>query len=415
MDDLMKLFQIILLGLLVIFQASSVSATPEDALDRILSLADQEKYQEATDQLDRFLHTYPTNPQGQFLHGLLLTHMGKHKDAIRIFKQLTEAYPELPEPYNNLAVLYAEQGDLEQARMALLRAIKTDPVYSTALDNLGDIYALMATSAYTKALKMSKDSEETRAKLNLVNQLTNRGDGNHNSGVIGAFKRSEKTQPSAARVAHKSEIKSALVTSSSPTPIPVHKSIQKPVESTKTAEIKPATQSLVLSRTPPVYPGKAQKLAPVVSPRRVVQAPTPAPAMKPPVPKPVQRRVVDKAAQQQQLLRQEIQNMVSRWATDWSAQKISGYTSHYAPNFRGMDAETRRVWEKKRSWVLSRPKYIRVQVSNLKTVLRGNDQAEATFMQDYRSDRYHDRVSKTLFLQKKKGRWKIVQERSNGG
>jgi len=88
----------------------------------------------------------------RFNKGLILTEQKKVPDAIRIFSSLSEDYPDLPEPYNNLAVLYASQGQYEKARDALEAAIRTHPSYSTAHENLGDIYAKMASQAYGKAL-----------------------------------------------------------------------------------------------------------------------------------------------------------------------------------------------------------------------------------------------------------------------
>ena len=79
------------------------------------------------------------------MKGLILTEQGKPADAIKIFTGLTEDYPELPEPYNNLAVLYASQGQYDKARTALEMSIRTHPSYATAHENLGDIYAKMAS------------------------------------------------------------------------------------------------------------------------------------------------------------------------------------------------------------------------------------------------------------------------------
>jgi tetratricopeptide (TPR) repeat protein len=47
-----------------------------------------------------------------------------------VFSKLTEDYPELPEPYNNLAVLYAQQKQYDKARTALEMAIRIHPGYA---------------------------------------------------------------------------------------------------------------------------------------------------------------------------------------------------------------------------------------------------------------------------------------------
>ncbi|MDO9451551.1 MAG: tetratricopeptide repeat protein, partial [Stagnimonas sp.] len=75
------------------------------------------------------------------------------------------------EPYNNLAVLYAQQGDYEKARDALEAALATHPAYATAHENLGDIYAALAGAAYNRASMLDQGNQAVRYKQNLINQL----------------------------------------------------------------------------------------------------------------------------------------------------------------------------------------------------------------------------------------------------
>jgi tetratricopeptide (TPR) repeat protein len=106
-----------------------------------------------------------------FKQGLTLTEQGKTAEAIKVFTSLTEDYPELPEPYNNLAVLYAGQGQYEKAKVALEMAIRTHPSYATAHENLGDIYAKMASQAYDRALQLDKSNTSTATKLEMIKEL----------------------------------------------------------------------------------------------------------------------------------------------------------------------------------------------------------------------------------------------------
>ncbi len=91
--------------------------------------------------------------------------------AISTFTKLTEDYPELPEPYNNLAVLYAGQGQYDKARMALEMAIRTNPSYSTAHENIGDVYARLASQAYNKALQLDSSNMAVPPKLALIREV----------------------------------------------------------------------------------------------------------------------------------------------------------------------------------------------------------------------------------------------------
>ena len=122
-------------------------ALADDILD-VSALVRAGQYEQALQRADAYLATRPRNvPQMRFLKGLILTEQGKTNDAITMFVRLSEDYPELPEPYNNLAVLYASQGQFEKARAALEMAIRTHPSYATAHENLGDVYAKLASQA----------------------------------------------------------------------------------------------------------------------------------------------------------------------------------------------------------------------------------------------------------------------------
>ena len=130
---------------------------------------------QALERVDNFLKANPKDARGRFLKGLILTEQSKQAEAIRVFTALTEDYPELPEPYNNLAVLYASQGQYDKARNALEISIRTHPSYATAHENLGDIYAKMASQAYDKALQLDKSNTAAQTKLEMIKQLFSSG------------------------------------------------------------------------------------------------------------------------------------------------------------------------------------------------------------------------------------------------
>ena len=125
----------------------------------------------ALDRANRYLAKTPKDAQARFLKGLILADQGKTSDAITVFTGLTEDFPELPEPYNNLAVLYASQSKFDAAKDALEKAIRTHPSYATAHENLGDIYAKMASLAYDKALALDNKNATAQTKLALIQDL----------------------------------------------------------------------------------------------------------------------------------------------------------------------------------------------------------------------------------------------------
>ena len=128
-------------------------------------------YAAALSALDAQLRSNPQDAEARFVRGLALTQLDRVPDAIRAFADLTRDYPQLPEPYNNLAVLYAQEGDYEKARDALEAALATHPSYATAHENLGDIYAALAGAAYNRALMLDQGNRGVQQKLSLISQM----------------------------------------------------------------------------------------------------------------------------------------------------------------------------------------------------------------------------------------------------
>ncbi len=147
------------------------SAANADELQDATQLFKQGQQSQALSKINSYLSGKPKDAQGRFLKGLILTEQNKTADAIKIFSDLTQDYPELPEPYNNLAVLYASQGQYDKARSALEMAIRTHPSYATAHENLGDIYAKMASQAYNRALQLDSSNTTTQTKLAMIQDL----------------------------------------------------------------------------------------------------------------------------------------------------------------------------------------------------------------------------------------------------
>ena len=121
--------------------------------------------------MNKVLAAKPRDAQARFLKGIILTEQGNTKEAIEIFTRLTQDYPDLPEPYNNLAVIYAGQGQYERARAALEQSIRTHPSYAIAYENLGDVYAKLASQAYDKALQLDSSNTGAQNKLSLVREI----------------------------------------------------------------------------------------------------------------------------------------------------------------------------------------------------------------------------------------------------
>jgi tetratricopeptide (TPR) repeat protein len=142
-----------------------------DAYTAVTNLVTAKQLKEALTKADAYLAGKPKDPQMRFIKGVILTEMGQAEDAISLFTTLTQDYPELSEPYNNLAVLHAAQNQFEQARTSLEMAIRTNPSYATAHENLGDVYLQLASQSYTKVLKLEPNKTSVQPKLALIRSL----------------------------------------------------------------------------------------------------------------------------------------------------------------------------------------------------------------------------------------------------
>jgi tetratricopeptide (TPR) repeat protein len=337
----------IALALGIALTAVSVHA---DELQDINRMMRQGQLPQSLERIDKYLAGKPRDAQGRFLKGLILTEMNRSAEAIQVFQKLSEDYPELPEPYNNLAVLYAAQGQYEKAKTALEASIRTHPSYATAHENLGDIYAKLASQAYDKALQLDSSNTGAKTKLAMIGEL------------IGSGSR-------AARVAARAE-------------------------PPKTAEAAPA--SAAATAKPAAEPVKAA--APKAEPK----------AAQTKAPEPAAKAGGGEATETEALLK-----AVHGWAGAWSKQDVSGYLAHYAKDFKTPKGEPRAEWEKMRKQRISAPKKIEVDIESPKVSIKGDNSASVSFHQVYRSDVIKASGTKTLNMVKSNGKWLIREERVN--
>lgn len=138
---------------------------PTDGTPEIDASIATRHWTQALAQLDARIASNPRDVQAQFKRGTVLAHLNRDNDAIQQFVALTQAYPELPEPYNNLAALYAKEGRYDDARAALETAVKANPSYGLAYENLGDLYLRLAAASYKRAQSLGGTSGATAQRL----------------------------------------------------------------------------------------------------------------------------------------------------------------------------------------------------------------------------------------------------------
>ncbi len=328
-----------------------------DVIQDANQLFKQKQYDHALEKVDGFLATKPKDAKARFLKGLILTEQGKTDKAIKVFSALTEDYPELPEPYNNLAVLYAGQGEYDKARVALETAIRTHPSYATAHENLGDIYAKMASQAYDRALQLDRSNTGTKTKLALIKELFS-----DNRDNIVAQADTAQQPATTSPAAQPAPAPAKVVAAPAPAPVKV---------ATTTAPTQP------VAAPAPVKPAPAEPAAPV-------------------------KTAANSSA--------DVLKAVHGWAAAWSAQNVKQYLSFYAPDFKTPHGRSRSAWEALRYKRLTRPKYIHIKVSDAKVKFSDNTHATVTFREGYDASHLQSSTIKTLDMVKSGGQWLIRKE-----
>ncbi len=372
---------VVMLLTVIFFTAASSPLLAEMEISQIQGLMNEGKLDQALKETDTLLLKDKSNVQALFLKGLILTRMNQLPKAEEIFLQLTQNSPELPEPYNNLAVIYASRGEYDKAREALLKAINTHPTYATAHENIGDIYAKMASQAYNQALELDSGNVAAREKLSMVNELF--------------------SVPAAS---------TAQLAAATPVPAPVVPATPEP-EPVVTRTTAPAPSPA------PAVPATKPESKPEPAPAPVAVAPTPAPTPAPvaaaPSPATAPSPVTTPAPEDDTLVTEAITNSVNGWARAWSDQDPDTYINWYAKDYTPGPDISRPDWEAQRRARLVSPRSIKVGISGLRVIRHGDEHAQASFVQDYQSDTYHDTVNKTLLFRLLNGRWLIVQEKSD--
>lgn len=126
---------------------------------------------QAAQLAQRYIEQNPRDPQMRFLLGVAQNQQGNVAAAQETFTRLTQEFPELPEPHNNLAVIHAAAGRYDEARVALEAALRANPRYAVALENLGDVHARLAQRAWQASQQIDATNPRLAPKLQAVQGL----------------------------------------------------------------------------------------------------------------------------------------------------------------------------------------------------------------------------------------------------
>jgi tetratricopeptide (TPR) repeat protein len=341
-----------------VLQAAPAHAS-QQTLDEVARLLEQGRLAQAAKQAEIHLKQDPGDLQMRFMQGVIAAEQKQSKQAIEIFSGLTRDYPDLPEPYNNLAVVYAAEGKEREAVAVLEQAVRANPGYATAHENLGDLYARMAAGAYAKALQLDEARKAVQVKMALVAQVVSRPSG--------------ERQPAAARAdAAKSERLASLVAGAQSA---ARVEAVRPGGVAGQAGGAPASQEEV-----PPAGGESLQPAPERSERALKSTSS-----------------------------AEVEAAVNAWAEAWAAKDLEHYLGAYSEGFTPVDGSSFSAWkETRRQRIVGKPS-ISVSLQDLVVSVDG-DRATAQFRQHYAAGALKTMMRKTLEFKREQGHWRIVRE-----
>lgn len=145
--------------------AQAQTALVGEHYKKVNQLLTAKDYPAALQAADAYLAGNPRDPQMRLIRSRVLIAQGKTDAARDQLLAITQEFPEIAEPYNNLAVLYAQSGELEMARTALESALRINPQYVLALHNMGDVYRRIAEDHYRRALALQPGNRVLQEKI----------------------------------------------------------------------------------------------------------------------------------------------------------------------------------------------------------------------------------------------------------
>ena len=129
-------------------QGPAVITDPHQQVEQLMR---QDQIEPALAKIQAHLAQRPRDPQMRFWQAVLLTRQGKREQAMQVYTELTQDFPELAEPHNNLGVLQAANNDIDLAQRSFELALRADPQHALAHENLADVLLRQAQRHYQRA------------------------------------------------------------------------------------------------------------------------------------------------------------------------------------------------------------------------------------------------------------------------
>lgn len=337
---------LIMTRFIVVLLSGVLSANVFASMDEARKAMERGQYEQALAAVDSHLGRHSGDAEARFTRGLVLVLLNRDDEAKQVFANIVRDHPELPEPYNNLAVLYARAGQYDLAQDALETAIIKHPSYATAHENLGDVYATMAQAAWKRAQTLDRNNKLLDSKLGLIDEALA-------GGVISAAPSAVATTPAVTRA-------------------------QEPQPKAETG----GTEAIV-ARVPVMEP--------------VIGGASSAPAEAAP-------RPIDTSRQQ------AVTDALQGWAQAWSQQDVNRYLASYSNRYTPGNGVSLDTWKQQRRARLTAPTSINIEVRNPQVEMIDENRARVRFVQVYQSNSYADQVTKVMELVREGRSWRIVSE-----
>lgn len=349
----------------------ALANVPDAGLAEVQELVKAGRGADALRRLEALIAKNPDDPQLRFQKGIVLVDQRRSAEAISVFERMSRDFPTLPEPLNNLAVLYAEQGQIEKARAALEAAVRSRPSYDTAYENLSSVNVRLASRAYARALQI--DDSGGAPKLALLKSLAG-------------------SRADAVPV--------VVATTSPPAPASPASAAAPGSASSSTASAPQAVAAAPVAPPPrpepPSRPDTPSKSAPPDGTAVAIASKS-----MPSTSNGSQRHGNDEA--------RDVQAAVAAWATAWERKDMNAYVGAYVPGYKGSDSSASRWQDGRRQRIVGKTR-ISLELSGVTVELLPGDVAKVSFRQDYSADQFTASTRKVLELVKRNGRWLINKE-----
>ena len=336
---------------------------------------------------------YPPDLRKRFMDAVALTNENKISDAVNAYESIVKVYPNYPEPYNNLAILYAQTGRLNEARQQLEKALQTNTAYAAVYNNLAGVYERMASDAYRKALNLDKSlGGQPLAHLKPITEI-----GVGSAAALALNQAIMAATPSPVSTANAP----AAGTPCAPAASDIIPRQPAPVlASSKTST--PSAQQVAVSQDESRPVNDSAKKTPFDEPLPVLLQEKPL-VIIPPVSPENDGRKNSKAPIIQRL---------NNWAAAWSKKDTKAYLAAYSPDFKVPRGRTRAQWEQERRRRITEKESIQVKIKDIQVEFLDDKRAKVRFAQRYEAGNLKTSVRKTMIFKKTNAStWHIEEER----